>query len=277
MRNVCSPNESTDAFREGRVVRRPGLKIQAADRRSVDFSLPARRQLRSKPRRHPERELTVLRKQCSTCRLFYRTRTPAEMLMVFSRDNTNKTDGLQPQCKACRAAWESGGIFSRTRALIHKESLVTPDVLKEWESRPGGLSGELERIWKTCRGECYWCGGDPRTWANGGHCLDRVDNKKPHYPWNVRIACWPCNASRGSKNHDAFAIEAKGRLIAFAIDPGRPETGRGRVQWDLIDERWRRKPPVDLSAFIDPDQTCVRLDSDLPLFACMRLDAKGGV
>jgi len=256
-------------------MRTPGRTIPAPDQKSVDFSLPARRRLKSKPKRHKERELTVTRKQCSTCRVFYRTRTPIEMLSVFSRDNTNAKNGLQPQCKACRAAWESDGIFSRTRALIHKDSIATPDVLRAWESREGGLQAELMRIWKECGGVCRWCGGDPRTWAGGGHCLDRVDNRKPHYPWNVTIACWPCNCSRGSKNHSTFTIEAEGRLREYAIHPSNPESGRGRVQWDVIDERWKRRSPIDLTAFVDPDQSDVRHDSELPLFAFMKHETEG--
>lgn len=227
----------------------PGL-----DHKSVEIKpLPTRRKSKNKPKKHPLMTLTVTRKRCSTCSTWFRAETPEGLLGAFSRDNTNVTDGLQPQCKNCRRHWERGGIFSRTRAMIESEGGA---VLAAWERCRGGLEAELRRIWDACDGVCFWCGCDPREWAAGGHCLDRRNNDHDHYPWNVVICCWPDNRTKGTKTPEAYTAEAEGRLRKWALRKDDPASGRGRVQWDHDDRhRWKRIRPLDLSSYVDPDQS----------------------
>jgi hypothetical protein len=116
--------------------------------------------------------------------------------VCFARFDTATSQQIcSEECRAVRLSERQSSIkakFQNLERVLESEKVFWRD--DRLIRSPKFYAGLLD--WQ----ECVWCGGPL---SGSGHNLDRIDNSKPHYSWNVTVACGDCNRTRG----DIFTFE----------------------------------------------------------------------
>lgn len=153
-------------------------------------------------------------KQCSICKIIKDNN-------CFSK-HPHTSDGLQSQCKPCRAKTRRlKDIGDRNKALTNENDLRNY-YHKQYKnlvylSKYRGvkvLLSESEFIEVRKQG-CHYC-GDADIGRPGGYNLDRIDSKKDYSVDNVVSCCWVCNTAKNDMTSDTFMAHIK-KIYDFYI------------------------------------------------------------
>lgn len=126
----------------------------------------------------------------------------AKFLWMFSKDK-NKTDGLDPRCKACCKA-NQDRYYAR-----HKEAYDNSYRRTHLKLKYGITPEQYESLWRSQNGLCAVC-GDPETMMRNGR-VRRLNVDHNHTTEQVRqLLCYACNSMIG------YSKESIKRLLAGA-------------------------------------------------------------